>query len=134
METSRILASLINALPPSVTLERISLEVGAHRLAGSSRRNKPANDRGKDRPVRRSLAGTVAGFAATDLEIAKLVAALGAIPPFRDVTLDFSRTRSVRDKSAREFRLSFWIDLDRPYEVVDMPKTAAAPEEVGHVE
>lgn len=134
LETSRVLASLINALPPSVTLERISLEVGAHRRAGSSRRNKPANDRGKGRPVGRSLAGTVAGFAATDQEIAELVAAIGAIPPFRDVSLDFSRTRSVRDKSAREFRLSFWIDLDRPYEVVDMPKTAAAPEELGHVE
>jgi type IV pilus assembly protein PilM len=135
LETSRVLASVINALPPSVTLERISLEVGAHRLAGSSRRNNPANDGGEDRPVGRSLTGTVAGFAATDQEIAELVAAMGAIPPFRDVSLDFSRTRSVRDKPAREFRLSFWIDLDRPYEVLDMvPKTAAAPEELGHVE
>ncbi len=117
-----------------MTRERISLEVGARRFAGSSRRNNPANDGRKDRSVGRSLAGTVAGFAATDQEIADLVAAIGAIPPFRDVSLDFSRTRSVRDKPAREFRLSFWIDLDRPYEVVDMPKTAAAPEELGHVE
>ena len=49
------------------------------------------------------------------IAIAEFVSNLEGVDPFSDVSLDFSRTRSVRGFTAREFRLSFRIDLEVKY-------------------
>ena len=51
----------------------------------------------------------------SDQQIAELVRNLETTPLFKDVSLDYSRTRGVRGVSAREFRLSFRVDLDASY-------------------
>ncbi len=130
LETSRVLATTIRELPASVTLDRIELDAGARRSARSAR-SRSGND--EEAPPR-ILIGELSGFAASDAEIAALVARLRDIPPFSEVSLDFSRTRVVRDRAAREFSLSFRIDLDAVYDVVDGPVPPSAEEEVAHVD
>ena len=41
--------------------------------------------------------------------------------PFERISLNFSRTMPVRTRNAREFRLSFRIDLEHVYDVIDAP-------------
>ena len=72
-------------------------------------------------PPPRVLVAEVAGFAASDADIAELVERLSNRAPFAAVNLDFSRTRGLRGRSAREFRLSFKIDLEKPYTFVSAP-------------
>jgi hypothetical protein len=68
----------------------------------------------------RVLTGEISGFAANDQHIAELVSALESTAPFQNVSLDFSRSRRVNDRDAREFRLSFRIDLDDTYQVTHL--------------
>ncbi len=114
LEISTVLSTLINRLPESVSLDRIDFDAGS-RCRTRSIRSKGEVD--SDETIPRVLTGEIAGFAASDLQIAELVAALESTPPFRDVSMDFSRTRAVRSKLAREFRLSFHIDLDVRYTI-----------------
>ncbi|MHC4128286.1 MAG: hypothetical protein ACYSUA_08985, partial [Planctomycetota bacterium] len=55
---------------------------------------------------------------------------------FSQVSLDFSRTRTVRQRNAREFRISFRADLDVRYEVEDLdaPHVRRHQEQTAHVE
>lgn len=112
---SEVLGTVINALPPSATLDRIDMHAGARRVTMSprSRGRDDAADRGV---APRQLMCEISGFAASDEHIAELVDRLAGRAPFQSVGLDFSRTRTVRNRPAREFRISFRIDLDRRYE------------------
>jgi len=113
VDVSAVMATVINAMPDSVTLDQLDLDAGAKQMALTSRTKH--EDTKTAAP--RVLIGEVSGFAANDLQIAQLVSALEQAAPFKDVSLDFSRTRRVNDRDAREFRLSFRIDLDAPYAV-----------------
>lgn len=117
---SSLLATLTNQLPKSVTLDRVDfsmarptsrlLKVPSRSSDGSKR---PSSD--LPRPPR-LLTGEITGFAASDEDIAVLIAALRDTPPLESISLDFSRTRMVRSQAAREFRMSFQIDLDSAVE------------------
>lgn len=116
LEVSRVIATVTNELPTSATLDRIDL------FSGSRRTNRSARSRGiraEDGPAPRILSGELSGFAATDQEVAEIVARLEALGLFKQVGLNFSRTRPVRGRGAREFRISFRIDMDVEYDVVD---------------
>lgn len=130
LNLSAILATIVHKLPPSVTLDQISLNAGTRQTARTPRSKSLAS---KDEPAPpRILTGDVSGFAASDQYIADLVSRLKGTPPFREVSLDFSRTRNVRNRSAREFRMSFRIDLDAAYTVgsqaADSPIPLASPD------
>lgn len=114
VQVSSVMATVVNNLPDSVTLDQFDIDAGA-RTGGRLPRAKGMEL--KDEPPPRVLSAEISGFAANDQEIAELVGRLDGTPPFRDVNLDFSRTRSVNGHDAREFRLSFKIDLDARYEV-----------------
>ena len=132
MDVSAVLATLVNQLPESVTLDRIDLDAGARRIVSSVRSKGAADD--EEAPPR-VLTGELAGFATSDIEIAELVTRLQEVPPFEKVSLDFSRTKPVRGRSAREFRLSFRIDLEAPYEIATpVAELASAGEESDHVQ
>lgn len=128
LEMSQVLATLVNELPVNVTLDHLDLVIGARRSARSARSRSSGNETG---PLPRVLSGELRGFAATDADIAEIVTRLESRPLFEQVSLDFSRTRSVRERIAREFRVSFRIDLDRRYRVVEAPRFEAG--EVGDV-
>jgi hypothetical protein len=129
LDMSAILATVIHKLTPSVTLDQIDLNAGTRQGARTPRSKGAA---AKDEPAPpRVLNGELSGFAATDQHIAELVSRLRSTPPFRDVSLDFSRTRDVRGVSAREFRLSFRIDLDATYIINPDPADRAATAAAG---
>jgi len=127
VEISAVMATVVNALPASVTLEQIDIDAGT-RAGGRSPRARTTSEKKAAAPPR-ILTCEISGFASSDGHIAELVNRLEATPPFRNVNLDFTRTRKVNDLDAREFRLSFKIDLNGRYEVVcvdDGPKEGFA--------
>ncbi len=117
LDVGDVLATVVNMLPESVSLDEIDLDAGA-RVIGHTARTRAAAKDGESPP--RILTGEISGFAANDQEIAELVSALEATPPFDNVSLDFSRGRRVNDRDAREFRLSFRIGLDDAYQVTHL--------------
>ncbi len=116
LDMSQVLATVVNDLPVNVTLDRIDLVAGVRRT-GRSARSRGAGDEAGPRP--RVLTGELRGFTATDADIAEIVARMESRALYQHVSLDFSRTRTVRERAAREFRISFLIDLDVPYRVVE---------------
>ena len=128
LEMSQVLATVVNELPVNVTLDYLDLAVGARRSARTARSRSTENENG---PLPRVLSGELRGFAATDADIAEIITRLESRSLFEQVSLDFSRTRSVRDRVAREFRVSFLINLDLPYRIV--PASQVGAEEVSGV-
>jgi hypothetical protein len=126
LDVSAVLATLINQLPEGMTLDRIDLDAGARRV---TRTPRGKSERNKEETPSRILTAEISGFAPDDAAIAEFVTGLEQIEPFGDISLDFSRTRAVRGIMAREFRLSFRIELDVPYEIVDASVADAGPEE-----
>jgi len=120
LDISAILATTINELPEGVTLDRIDMDAGVRRVVRSPR-DKGTVDSEAAPP--RVLSAELSGFAPDDRAIAEFVAHLEQTPPFREVSLDFSRTRDVRGLTAREFRLSLRIDLEAAYEVAGDPSS-----------
>ena len=128
---SRLIATITNELPPSATLDRIDLNA-AGRNATRNVRRRGLGD-GAESP-QRILIGELSGFAASDRDVADLVARLESLGLCRQVSLDFSRTRNIRGRSARQFRVSFRIDLDKAYEVVDREPARASMSKTRHVQ
>ncbi len=122
LEMSQVLATVVNVLPVNVTLDHLDLVVEARRSVRSARSRGTGDAKG---PLPRVLSGELRGFAATDADIAEIVTRLESRSLFEHVSLDFSRTRSVRERIAREFRVSFRINLDRSYRVVAAPRAEA---------
>ncbi|MAB82318.1 MAG: hypothetical protein CMJ24_02640 [Phycisphaerae bacterium] len=109
LDATRLIATLTRSLPPSITL--VELELNYDDGTGS-RRHVEGAARGPRRMV-----GEIAGIASSDGDIATLVQLIGSRDPFAEVNLDYSRSRSVRDRPARDFRLSFVVDMDHAFEV-----------------
>jgi hypothetical protein len=121
---SAIIATVINHLPASITLDQLDVNTSTRQArAPGAPRSKGPESAGKNiaaggaAGAPRQLVGELSGFAASDQQIAELVRSLETMALFTDVSLDYSRTRVVRDVSAREFRLSFRVDLDAQYVV-----------------
>lgn len=113
MQTSRILMSLINEMPDSVTLDDLVL---------STNQADPAS---------RSLRAKLRGFAAADSNISQFVVQLESSSFFRHINLDFTSQRIVRSKQAREFQISFHVDLDSAHAFAN--RVSQKPKEVVHV-
>jgi Tfp pilus assembly protein PilN len=96
-----IVSTVTNMLPESVTLEDISLDI-------------VETENGK------GISGRLAGFASTDESIASLVSLLQSNDPFGSVSMDYSKSRTVLGMQAREFRISFLINLKNKWEVSRM--------------
>ena len=121
IKISRVVATLINVLPESATVDRIDLAARSTQIARSARGRQPADDGA----IARTLKGEVSGFALTDQDVADLVTRIEDIGLFEQVSLDFSRSRSVRGKNARGFRISFRADLNTRFEVIDRYEESA---------
>ena len=93
-----LVATIANMLPVELTLEELSLDIV---------KNETGN----------GISGRLSGFASSDDKIASFVSSLQDEEPFDAVSMDFSRSRTVRDQRARGFRISFHINLDHTWEV-----------------
>ncbi len=113
IDVSRVIATVTNLLSDSATIDRLDIFTGVHRSNRSARG-------GAADPRQRILTGELSGFAASDKDVAAIVANLEGLQLFEQVSLDFSRTRTVRGANAREFRISFRIDLSAEYEVEEL--------------
>ena len=75
LQLSQVLATVINQLPDSVTLDRIDMDAQIRR-GGRSPRSKTSDK--SEQGISRTLNGEVAGFAASDEDVAELVARLAS--------------------------------------------------------
>lgn len=91
-----LVSTITNMIPESMTLEDLSLDM----------------IQVKDKS---GISGQIAGFALSDEVIANVVSTLQSQQPFSSVRMDFSRSRTIRSKRARGFRISFYIDLDQSW-------------------
>ncbi|HWB20971.1 MAG TPA: PilN domain-containing protein, partial [Phycisphaerales bacterium] len=129
LESSSIIATIVNRMPVGMTLQQLTIDAG-QRVATNSPRSKGVKDKSKAANLPRMLTAEVGGVAPSDQEIAQFVNALENNPPFSAVSLDFSKTSIVRGTPAREFRVSFSINLDAHYTLVPSAEAVAAvPEE-----
>ena len=95
---SDLVATIANMLPEEMTLEEFSFDI-IQTESGNG------------------ISGRLSGFAESDDRIASFVSSLQRTEPFGSVSMDFSRSRIVRDQRARGFRISFRIDLDTSWNV-----------------
>ncbi len=116
LDATRLIATLTRSLPPSITLVELELNYDD---GTNSRRHVEGDERGPRRMV-----GEIAGIASSDADIATLVQLIGSRDPFTEVNIDYSRSRTVRERVARDFRLSFIVDMDHAFEV--QPATVTA--------
>lgn len=114
IRTSELIASIVNRIPEGMTLDRVDLDAGVRRVVRTARSARSRSTSAEE-GAPRELTGEIAGFAPDDRSIAAFVAALQDLEPLTSVSLDFSRTRAVRGVLAREFRMSFRVDLETVY-------------------
>jgi hypothetical protein len=119
VDLSRIMATVINRMPDTMSLDDFNVNARRRRSARGAR---SIGGEGKVVPAR-ILTAELAGFAPSDETIAEYVEALSASSFFQDISLDYSRARVVRERPAREFRLSFRVDLDVPFDVRSTDET-----------
>jgi Tfp pilus assembly protein PilN len=112
LEISRVLATVVNEMPGSAALDRVDVRVSSRQPPRGGRRRPGGPGTG------RRLLGELSGYARTDREIADFVASLEGLSLCEHVALDFTRSRTVADQPAREFRISFSVDLERKFEVL----------------
>ena len=96
-----LVATITNLLPTSMTIEDLSLDI-------------VQTEEGK------RISGRLAGFASSDESIASLVSSLHEKEPFSEVSMDFSKSRTVRGKRARECRVSFVMKLENEWDLSRM--------------
>lgn len=97
-EIGDIIATITNALPTNITVEELSLDV-------------------LESDGNRIISGHIAGFGSSDESIASVVSDFQTKSPFQNVSMDFSKSRTVRGVRARGFRMSFSIDLANKWDV-----------------
>ncbi|MEE2907101.1 MAG: PilN domain-containing protein [Planctomycetota bacterium] len=109
MRMDKLMGRIVTALPASATLEHLLLEYEDDR---KQHRGEQPED-----PLTRRIVGGINGFAASDDDVARLVQRLEQDEPFEDVRLEFTRSREVRGVAAREFQMTFAIDLQGTWEI-----------------
>jgi len=112
VSVSALVAGLAQTLPNGATLESLTLSLEGPNGAAVE---------GSERTLR----GGLAGFAASDEDVAMLARRLAGKAPFTAVRLEYSRSRTVHGRPARGFAVSFEVDLDRQYVVIG-PETRSA--------
>jgi len=120
VEVSRVIATMINMLPESASIDRLDLYAGPRQNASTPRSR---GGREPDGPQPRELVGEINGFAKTRGDVSEIVAALESLGLFDTVSLDFSRARTIRGEAAREFNISFRSNLEARYLVEDWAPT-----------
>lgn len=93
-----LLATVTNMIPDEMTLEEFSLDIVKTEIGNG-------------------ISGRLSGFAVSDECIADFVTSLQIEEPFHEVSMDFSRSREIRSQRARGFRISFYIDLDKTWDL-----------------
>ena len=119
MRMDALMGRIVAALPESATVDHLLLEYE------DSRTNHRGRKAAMDGP--RRIVGGVPGFAISDDDVAGLVQRMEKDVSFEDIRLDYTRSREVRGVSAREFQLTFTVNLEGIWEI--HPGSVAVVEE-----
>ncbi len=126
---SAVVRAVASALPRGTLLERIDLD-----YANVQGTNKKIRRAGKGDEPQRELRGEIAGIAANEADVGRIIDGLTALAPMSQVSLESSRSREFRGRGAREFRIQFKVDLEKRWrlpEVASVDAGTAAPVEGG---
>ena len=138
LDVHRIIATIVNELPDSVSLDSLemSVEWGTPRspiaLARTAvAKTASAGSAAAKEPPPRYVRGELAGFAHSQEDVANLTANLKSLGLCDNVEWHFSHKREVRGHLAREFRISFRIGLEARFVVTDRDEPGR---ELSHVQ
>lgn len=109
MRMDALMERIVAALPESATVDHLLLEYEDSRT----------NNRGRtsNTEASRRIVGGVTGFAISDDDVAGLVQRMEKDVSFEDIRLDYTRSREVRGIPAREFQLTFTVNLEGTWEI-----------------
>lgn len=117
---SAVVRAVAASLPTGAMLERIDLD-----YANVQGTNKKIRRAGKGEDPQRELRGEIAGIAANESDVGRIIDSLTALAPMSQVSLESSRSREFRGRGAREFRIQFKVDLEKRWR---LPEVASADE------
>lgn len=118
---SGVVRAIAAALPKGAMLEKIDLD-----YANVQGTNRKIRRTAKDEPAARELRGEIAGIAANDADVGRIVDSLASLAPMSQVSLESSRSREFRGMNAREFRIHFKVDLERRWRLPEIAPAVAA--------
>jgi hypothetical protein len=116
-----VVRAIAESLPKGTLLERIDLD-----YANVQGTNKKIRRTARDERAPRELRGEIAGLAANESDVGRIVDSLAALAPMSQVSLESSRSREFRGRGAREFRIQFKIDLERRWKLPEVVASADA--------
>ncbi len=106
---SRVINQIRNNMAPGMAISRITIDVRPEPLKGGGFVGDAKNP-----PRYHDVAHlTVVGVSPDDDRIANLIKGLAANPLFTEISMNFARTKLLRDYSVREFEIQMQMDLDR---------------------
>ncbi len=111
IEASRLVHAIAELVPEDAVLEHLSLR--GENLSGEERAKRRRTEAGASR----GYLCEVHGVAADDATIARFVDGLAGRDPFTTVNLESSSNRAFHGVEAREFRITFRVDLDERWSV-----------------
>ena len=117
---SAVVRAVAASLPTGAMLERIDLD-----YANVQGTNKKIRRAGKGEDPQRELRGEIAGIAANESDVGRIIDSLTALAPMSQVSLESSRSREFRGRGAREVRIQFTVDLEKRWR---LPEVASADE------
>jgi hypothetical protein len=117
---SAVVRAVAAALPAGAVLERIDLD-----YANVQGTNKRIRRSARDEQVRRELRGEIAGIAANESDVGRIIDSLAALTPVAQVSLESSRSREFRGRNAREFRIHFKVDLEKRWRLPEIASVDA---------
>lgn len=119
---SYVLAVVTNALPANASLENLVLDtreapqqydhVATKRKSRRKSKYVSGSSRAKAKPVPQMVQITVTGLAATDIEVARLIANLARNSLVETVDLIYSQEKIVNKASVREFQIRLVLKAD----------------------
>jgi Tfp pilus assembly protein PilN len=113
VDSGRLIARLAEALPPSVGLQTLNVEVEEKPVEISAAQRAALKDPALA-PMDRKLRVKLQGAAPTDVEVIALMRELNKVPFFERVTPTFARDKREAGHVLREFELTFFVNLNAP--------------------
>ena len=120
---SALVRAVALSLPAGVLLEKIDLDYA--NVQGTNKKIRRTN---RDAPVLRELRGEIAGIAANESDVGRIVDGLSALAPISQVSLESSRSREFRGQGTREFRINFKVDLERRWKLPEFASVDSSKE------
>jgi Tfp pilus assembly protein PilN len=111
VEMSRLLHAVDQQLPESVSLTNISLTTREQLRAANTLTAAQLTARGDS--IDRRVLVRIDAVAPTDDEVANFLSALTHVPVFQDVAMNYSRDRSDRGRTLRDFEITFSVNLSQ---------------------